>query len=994
MPHPNPKLAVLEQRPEASVIIPVHNGEQTLHHCLTAISASEGIGAFEVIVVDDGSTDSSAMIASNFPCRLIRFEPGQGPSVARNRGVEEAKGSRVVFVDSDVIVRPESLALLLRALDESPAAFATYDPEPLNKNFVTLLYHTLSCRSLEDTSEKTSVFYSYCAAISKDLFLELGGFDTSFTRATFEDVELGRQLARSGLHTNHLRSVRVFHGVRYDLPKLTRAYFRKSYDLAQLLLSHGSVTFGDQGWTSRKNWVALATAWGTLVFGPLALWVNPTWAVAWMLAVGGFLAASTQLYRSMARRHWIYGPLSVVAYLGIQCIATSAMVAVALRYVRNGLLSRAVIPAHRQVHQGRLNAEDSLGIKLDRSETGKARSLTVGELAIPFIIYFLLYTLTLSNVPSIATDSVRYINQIEGGKELFHPHHLLYKPFAWMWIALWRLVGIHIDGAILVSELNAIFGALTLCVFYSFLRARLACGRFTAILGTSLPAFSFAFWYYSGGVETYIIPGFFLWLALYALTADHVPAKAFLLVGFLNATAVLTAEMSVLFATVVLLAAWHSHRRGDCSLRRSLASYIVVAVPTVTIPYLSSILYVGRGSLHGSWHWLTLYAHRARFWNAPSASALMKAAIGLGQAFIGSHFLFALPRVRSVIGSILPEFYLTHNVYLVRNLKIGVAYLLVILSVCFCAAVVITFAASLAHWPQLSPRNRMLVDLLLVWLATYGAFVFFYTAVNAKLWIAQVLCIWMLLLVALLGRNRVSNSGVRWSNLALVCSVALLFFVNFVGSIRFTHEKTNDYYYFRVEPLLNVSHQGDLVIIGTEWKFAAYLRRYGKAQILSLTSVYDASGASPESLRSVQFAIDQRLAAGANVVVSSEAVEPEKETVQLYPGIGVFGTLWEAYRQHWCEREYPGGSVYVLEPAKTDLMNKANASLGPQGCTLRSGPDRLRPESGPDHPRQTIRVASKSLPVNCQFAIERVVDCQISPLSSKFGTGDEIRRVY
>ena len=175
--------------------------------------------------------------------------------------------------------------------------------------------------------------------------------------------------------------------------------------------------------------------------------------------------------------------------------------------------------------------------------------------------------------------------------------------------------------------------------FLQFFRARLACDRFTAILGTSLPAFSFAFWYYSGGVEAYIIPVFFLWLALYTLTADHVPAKAFLLVGFLNATADPTAEMFVLFATVVLLAAWHSHRRGDCSLRRSLACYIGVAVPTVAIPYLSAILYVGRGSLHGSWHWLTLYAHRARFWNVPSASALMKAAIGLGQAFIGSHSL-------------------------------------------------------------------------------------------------------------------------------------------------------------------------------------------------------------------------------------------------------------------------------------------------------------------------------------------------------------------
>ena len=64
------------------------------------------------------------------------------------------------------------------------------------------------------------------------------------------------------------------------------------------------------------------------------------------LDAGGrsFLAASTQLYRSMARRRWIYGPLSVVGYLGIHCIATSAMVAVALRYVRNGLLSYALIP--------------------------------------------------------------------------------------------------------------------------------------------------------------------------------------------------------------------------------------------------------------------------------------------------------------------------------------------------------------------------------------------------------------------------------------------------------------------------------------------------------------------------------------------------------------------------------------------------------------------------------------------------------------------------
>lgn len=347
----NPKLEMLEQQPEASVIIPVHNAERTLQRCLAAIFASEGIGEFESIVVDDGSTDASATIASNFPCRLIRFEHGRGPSVARNRGIEEAKAARVVFVDSDVVVRPESLALLLRALDDSPAAFATYDPEPVNKNFATLLYHTLSCRSLQDTGEKTSVFYSYCAAIRKDLLLELGGFDTSFTRATFEDVELGRRLARRGLYAKHLRDVRVLHGVRYNLPNLARAYFRKSYDLAQLLLSHGSITFGDQGWTARKNWVVLASAWGTLIFGPLALWVHPLWAVAWVLAAGSFFARTTQVYQSMARRRWFYGPLSVIGYLGIHCVATSAMAGAALHYFKNGLLSWVPASVHRKIDQ-------------------------------------------------------------------------------------------------------------------------------------------------------------------------------------------------------------------------------------------------------------------------------------------------------------------------------------------------------------------------------------------------------------------------------------------------------------------------------------------------------------------------------------------------------------------------------------------------------------------------------------------------------------------
>ena len=335
MPPVSPKQGPVSLGRELSVIVPVHNSEGTLRRCLAAIFATQGIGEFEVIVVDDGSTDSSAAIAADFPCRPIRCEQVRGPAAARNRGVQAASADRVAFVDSDVLVRPETLRLLLDALDSSPAAFASYDPEPLNQNFATLLYHTLSCRSLQDTSETTPVFYSYCAAISKDMFLKLGGFDTNFTRATFEDVELGCRLASHGLYSRYLKSATIVHAVQYNLPTLTRAYFRKSYDLAQLLVSHRSITFDDQGWTARKNWAVLACAWGTLGFGPLALWVHPLWAVPWALALCGFLFASTQLCRSMARYRWIYGPLSLFGYLGIHCIATAAMLSVALDYIRD-----------------------------------------------------------------------------------------------------------------------------------------------------------------------------------------------------------------------------------------------------------------------------------------------------------------------------------------------------------------------------------------------------------------------------------------------------------------------------------------------------------------------------------------------------------------------------------------------------------------------------------------------------------------------------------
>lgn len=92
-----------------TVIVPVYNGEKFLKSCLESIAA-QTLDNIEVVVIDDGSTDSSADIARSFEekyshFKLLRQENG-GKSVARNRGLDAAKGKYITFVDADDFIDP------------------------------------------------------------------------------------------------------------------------------------------------------------------------------------------------------------------------------------------------------------------------------------------------------------------------------------------------------------------------------------------------------------------------------------------------------------------------------------------------------------------------------------------------------------------------------------------------------------------------------------------------------------------------------------------------------------------------------------------------------------------------------------------------------------------------------------------------------------------------------------------------------------------------
>ena len=82
-----------------SVVVCTYNGAKTLAESLAGLDALD-YPAYEVIVVDDGSTDSSAAIASEYDCRLIRTE-NRGLSSARNTGLSAASGEIVAYIDDD-----------------------------------------------------------------------------------------------------------------------------------------------------------------------------------------------------------------------------------------------------------------------------------------------------------------------------------------------------------------------------------------------------------------------------------------------------------------------------------------------------------------------------------------------------------------------------------------------------------------------------------------------------------------------------------------------------------------------------------------------------------------------------------------------------------------------------------------------------------------------------------------------------------------------------
>ncbi|HLA09617.1 MAG TPA: glycosyltransferase family A protein [Pyrinomonadaceae bacterium] len=230
----------MDNHPYISVIIPVYNAEKFLAGCLDAISSSS-FRKYELIVVDDCSTDESAKVGHDRGAKILRMSRQSGPGGARNLGAKNAAGEILFFVDADVVVKPDTLERVAANFKNHPevaAVFGSYDEEPAEQNFISQ-YKNLFHRFVhQQGSTEASTFWAGCGGVRREIFLALDGFDAErYPRPAIEDIELGYRMRQQGHRILLDKQLQGKHLKRWTLRSMLHAdIFRRAVPWSTLIL--------------------------------------------------------------------------------------------------------------------------------------------------------------------------------------------------------------------------------------------------------------------------------------------------------------------------------------------------------------------------------------------------------------------------------------------------------------------------------------------------------------------------------------------------------------------------------------------------------------------------------------------------------------------------------------------------------------------------------------------------------------------------------------
>lgn len=264
-----------------SIVIPVFNDQDTLPPLLDSIMR-QTVAPDEIIVVDDGSTDSSVAFASAYKSvSIVRLAENSGPSMARNKGVEASTKDVILFLDSDVVLSANAVAVTKRAFSDRPELVAmngVMEKEPLNPNLFSrykALVEYAWAHSMPSWDSSSKCFNARVGAIRRQAILEVGGFDPAYRRPSVEDHEFGLRLVRHyPIYLNH--ELTAFHHFS-GFFKTILNYYERTKEYIELMSSNTHQSPLDKGGAS----VGSATEFllGTFFLASLFLLI---WGILWV----------------------------------------------------------------------------------------------------------------------------------------------------------------------------------------------------------------------------------------------------------------------------------------------------------------------------------------------------------------------------------------------------------------------------------------------------------------------------------------------------------------------------------------------------------------------------------------------------------------------------------------------------------------------------------------------------------------------------------------
>jgi glycosyltransferase involved in cell wall biosynthesis len=308
-----------------SIIIPMFNSEKNILNTLEGLK-NQTIRDFEVIIVDDGSTDLSFTLVDTYisrkgyTARLLQ-EKNAGPAKARNLGAAHASGEIILFLDSDCITPDNWIEEMIRPLGGNVVG-SNCGYKVLNAQYLIARYidYEIAYRHKKLKNKKINTVGTYSACILKQVFEEIGGFDTTYKSASGEDFDLAFAISKLNYEIVFTDRTFVYHYHPDSMKKFLKQQYGRGYWRFWMYIKHKDRILTGDSYTGMEAQVQFLLS-NVFFLSVILILINPI-----MVLIGSGLLVLSNIPLGIwifktEKKFIFYGPLissvrSIVGTLG------------------------------------------------------------------------------------------------------------------------------------------------------------------------------------------------------------------------------------------------------------------------------------------------------------------------------------------------------------------------------------------------------------------------------------------------------------------------------------------------------------------------------------------------------------------------------------------------------------------------------------------------------------------------------------------------------